>query len=172
MTGKSHVAAAAVLSWVAFQNPFICAAAICAAKLPDQMESFIPGVKHRGPTHVLIFWFFAAAVLGSGLFIPGVPALSLGGMDVEFHSILFGIALGGLLHVCLDYLSVSGIPVFPGKSRPHAAARWYKTGHFSEYLVLGLIILLSAVVLFVSDEAAIERVRKYLTDSGFFAYFS
>ena len=145
MTGKSHVAANAFLSFALFQNPFICLGAIFAAKMPDQMETFLPMVKHRGATHIMSVWAGVGLIAGIGVFLPGIPMFSFAGLGIELHSVIFGFVLGGFLHIFMDYLSVSGVPILPG--RTHAAAKWYKTGTLSEYLVLSLVIFGCAIVL-------------------------
>lgn len=133
MTGKSHLAANGVICLALTTDPVIAAATVVCARLPDQAEKFLPGVKHRTLTHHLYFW------AGLTCFFFLVPFDNLmTGMDPSLVKVFFGIFAGGFLHVVMDMFSKSGVPLYPGKVW---GARVYTTGSYSEYLFLGVVIL-------------------------------
>ena len=140
MTGKSHVIVNASLTYALFGSPELSIAAAFCAKLPDQLELFLPGVPHRSVTHIMIFWFAASIIFGAGMLYPSTPLFSWeGGPDVRF--ILFGVATGGLFHVIADFFSISGVPVLlPGKG---IGLKWYTTGTQIELAMLLLIVAVS-----------------------------
>lgn len=142
MTGKSHVATSAMLSWLMIGDPVVTIAAIVAAKLPDQLERFIPGVKHRGLTHIAIFWILATATLFFIYHAGQTAQVKLTREQFITTSVFLGIALGGLLHIAMDFMSISGVPLF--HSNKMYALKIYRTGGMSEYLVLCVIFVLAA----------------------------
>lgn len=121
MTWKWHSATSVCISYAVFASPTVTAGALVAARFPDVIEAFLPGVKHRGLSHVLLFW------IASSVFLFGLP---------EFR-FLFGLFLGALLHVLMDGCSAHGVPIISSAWR--FRLRLYKTGRSSEYIFALLI---------------------------------
>lgn len=115
-----------------------------AAKLPDQMESYLPFVKHRGATHIMFVWAALSLVLLASIWFPLLPLLGVGAVGMQVHWFLFGVAFGGFLHILADFCSISGVPIFPG-GKSHGM-KWYRTGGASEYVGLAALIFICAVV--------------------------
>jgi hypothetical protein len=152
MTGKSHLAANGAVCLAVGADPVFIAGAVICAKLPDQAEFFMPWVKHRTVTHHLYFWLGATAFF---LFFPVSDAVS--GVDPAVGMLLAGGFFGGLWHVTMDMFSKSGIPLYPGKVW---GARVYTTGKYSEYLFLGVFILICGVALMIRNPQQIAEALK------------
>lgn len=136
MMGKSHMAANAFIGLAAGLDPAALGGVVVAARLPDQLELFMPWVKHRTVTHYAFIWGIGSlllAIVPSGLWCPGCAPWASG--------LAFGVVFGGFLHVLMDMFSKSGIPVWPGNV---LAGRAYRTGKASEYIFLGAVCLLCA----------------------------
>ncbi len=137
------MAANAFIGLAAGLGPVSLAGAVMAARLPDQLEFFMPWVKHRTVTHYAFVWGVGAlllAVVPSSLWCPGCPPW--GG------ELAFGVLFGGFLHILMDMFSKSGIPVWPDNI---LAGKVYRTGDASEYLFLGGVCLASLAVLLVRE---------------------
>ena len=128
MTGKSHAAANAFISYALFLNPAITLAALLGSRTPDAVEKLLPFVKHRGLSHVLVFWAAAVAFL----------------FPFQHSDLVFGFVLGGLLHIVMDGCSETGVPVFRTIGR--FRLRYYKTGRLSEIVFLLIICTLTGFV--------------------------
>jgi membrane-bound metal-dependent hydrolase YbcI (DUF457 family) len=135
-------------------DPVLAAVTIACARLPDQAEKFLPGVRHRTVTHHLYFWVSMTAF---SLLFPWKNTFPEA--EPWIFSMLVGIFLGGALHVIMDMFSKSGIPLFPGKVW---GAKVYTTGSYSEYLFLGGIILLCGGAFFLRYPQYFEPLRAYL----------
>lgn len=145
MTGKSHLASNGAVCLAMALDPVVATATILCARLPDQAEKFLPGVKHRTVTHHLYFW---AGMTCFFLFAPIDSLVS--GVDPFVSKVALGIFAGGLIHVIMDMFSKSGVPLYPGKVW---GARVYTTGSYSEYLFLGLFILICGGAFLFSQPA-------------------
>lgn len=130
------MAANAFIGLAAGLDPGALGGAVVAARLPDQLELFMPWVKHRTVTHYAFVWGIGSlllAVVPASLWCPGCPLWGSG--------IAFGVFFGGFLHVLMDMFSKSGIPVWPGNI---LAGKAYRTGAASEYLFLGAVCFVCA----------------------------
>jgi len=135
-------------------DPVILTTAVLCARLPDQAEMFLPGVRHRTLTHHLYFWG------GLTLFLFLAPRLNLlPGVDPVVVKVLLGLFAGGLLHVAMDMFSKSGIPLYPGKVW---GARVYTTGSYSEYLFLALILVFCGLGFVFANPSQIDMIRAHL----------
>jgi len=128
MTGKSHAAANAFLSYALFLDPTITVMALLGSRTPDAVEKFLPFVKHRGLSHVMIFWAAAACFL----------------FQFQHSEMMFGFVLGGLLHIVMDGCSETGVPIFRTTGR--FRMRYYKTGRLSEIVFLLIICTLAGII--------------------------
>jgi len=138
VTGKSHMAANAFIGLAAGLGPFSLGGVVVAARLPDQLEILTPWAAHRTITHYAFVWGVLSvgfAAVPSYLWCPGCPSW--------VSEAVFGVAFGGFLHVLMDMFSKSGIPVWPGNV---LAGKLYRTGSASEYLFLGAVCLICALV--------------------------
>lgn len=142
MTGKSHMAANGFIVLAATVDPTLITTAVLAARIPDQMEKLLPWVRHRTATHIFAGWVMGAV----GAFF----AWRHGGGFVSpvVSEVIFGLFLGGALHVLMDMFSMSGVPIVP---RYVYGFRFYKTGGGSEYLFLSGVLVVCIFVLFLKE---------------------
>jgi len=101
--------------------PPLVPAAIAGGTAPDWMEGVAKAtghpVKHRTVTHIFTHWVIASVIC---YFI---------------HPMALAFALGGLSHVILDALTISGVPASPwSKQRLHLLGGRFRTGEPSEYI--------------------------------------
>lgn len=149
------MAANAFIGLAAGLDPAALGGAVVAARLPDQLELFMPWVKHRTVTHYAFIWGLLAmllAVVPAGLWCPGCPPWGGG--------LAFGVVFGGFLHVLMDMFSKSGIPVWPGNV---LAGRVYRTGAVSEYLFLGAVCLICSVGIGLKNPEIFEQAAGFLS---------
>ena len=130
----SHLAIGWAVS--AVFNPPLVPVCLLGSTAPDWLEwvarALNRKVKHRTVTHYVSVWGFGAIC---GQFI------------WDFHSIIFWFCVGGLLHVLADSLTVSGVPLGPWSDRRfHLFGGRIRTGQPEEYMVVGVVVLLSVVV--------------------------
>lgn len=154
MTGKSHLAANGAICLAAGADPVVATIAILCARVPDQAEAFLPGVKHRTLTHHLYFWAGMCAfffLFPTQVFLPGV--------DAAFGKVLLGFFLGGMLHVVMDMFSKSGVPIYPGRVW---GARIYTTGSYSEYLFLSFLLLSCGGIFFALNPSYLYYFKESL----------
>lgn len=135
MTWTSHSLANGALVLAATGRLDLTLAAIVTATLPDQIERFIPWKRHRGGSHWLVLWILI--LIAVPVRLPPTMArswpfsfhglLKWHGTHVMAGAIVFGMALGPLLHVFLDACSSAGVPVLPF-SRARLKLSLYRTG--------------------------------------------
>jgi membrane-bound metal-dependent hydrolase YbcI (DUF457 family) len=155
VTGKSHMAANAFIGLALGLDPGALGGAVVAARLPDQLEFFMPWVKHRTVTHYAFIWGLGALILAAvpaAIWCPGCPPWGGG--------VAFGVVFGGFLHVLMDMFSKSGIPVWPGNI---LAAKAYRTGAGSEYLFLGAVCLLCSVAVWFRNPEFFAEAHDFLS---------
>ncbi len=121
----NHLAIAGATT--ALVAPALVPVALLGSTAPDWLEWVLEKlggrkVKHRGVTHVVLYW-------------AGGLAFALGLWD--FHGILAAFAYGGLTHVLADSLTVSGVP-FTGSSRQRYVNHHRILLHRSYSLVSGV----------------------------------
>jgi membrane-bound metal-dependent hydrolase YbcI (DUF457 family) len=151
-----------VIFAISHSPPLAFLAAFCA-KLPDQMEHFLPGVKHRGITHVFVLWAIPVAILVAALLVPALNQFFTWDPNRIYRFVLLGLFAGGLLHVLADFLSISGIPFLPG--RDGFGLKWYKTGTFSEFGILSMICLACIASIVLRDHKTIDYLRHLISQS-------
>ena len=101
--------------------PPLVPAAILGATAPDWMEWVLKAVgiqvTHRGPTHYLSHWIIISVV------------------SMFMHPIITAFCLGGLSHIILDAMTVSGVPASPWSTqRIHILGGRFRTGDPGEYI--------------------------------------
>ncbi len=154
VTGKSHIAANGFILFSLSADPVLAASTVICARLPDQAEKFLPGVRHRTLTHHLYFW--VSMTLFSGFF-PWARVFPQ--TETWVFQGITGIFLGGALHVLMDMFSKSGVPIFPGKVW---GARFYTTGSYSEYLFLAGLMLVCGVAFLIKNPSYVDIIRSGL----------
>lgn len=120
--------------------------------LPD-VDHYLP-VRHRGPTHSLLFLALVAAVLGAA---GGV----LGAGDLRPVGALPGVGLGAVLgvvgvgsHLLADMLTPMGVnPFWPLPAEPKSLNLTRAANPLANYTLLGLGLAASAGVLYVAGAA-------------------
>ena len=133
------------------------AAAVALAMVPD-LDQQVPGLRHRGFTHTLVFALIVAIVTGlAGGVIGGILYGLIGAVGVA----IFGFLVGGLTvcsHILADMLTPAGVRPF----RPWVPHRYtYNLARASNpvanalLLVIGGAVALLAVVLGSSLHAAV-----------------
>lgn len=120
-------------STAAVISPPLVPAAVIGSVAPDWLETLLRlvghPVTHRTSTHVLTHWIIASVV---AWFI---------------HPIAFAFALGGLSHIILDALTMSGVPLSPySRQRLHLLGGRFRTGEPMEYVfAVGYAVICYAV---------------------------
>ena len=134
----NHSATAFCVTMVVTANPILSVIAATTSAMPDQIEIFLPLSRHRRISHDILLWVPLMLILTALTFIPfssNPPVPMFMGMIRVF---LAGLALGVVMHLLMDGLSKSGIPIL-GKYR--FAAGCYKTFTMSEYVLsLGICL--------------------------------
>jgi membrane-bound metal-dependent hydrolase YbcI (DUF457 family) len=91
--------------------------------LPDAVE--FGTLKHRGLSHA--WWIYGLLYIVSIIAFPG-------------HSIYFSCAaLGILLHLLCDAVTMTGVPAIPF-SKKRIAFKLFKTGSFTEYVIVIIFV--------------------------------
>ena len=149
MTWRSHTAVTAAITYAITLDPKFAAAASVGAVLPDRIEFILPWLKHRGNSHALALWIVLGAIIA--LAYASSNQISL---ENEARNQLtyygFAVVIGAIFHLLEDMCSVSGIPVLPtwlGQKAPTIKVPLYKTGTISEYVVAGILLVISASVI-------------------------
>lgn len=137
----NHLAIAGATTAIA--APALVPAALLGSTAPDWLEWVIKAtgndIKHRGNTHIVLYWL-------------GGLAFALGLWD--FHGLLAAFCWGGLTHVLADALTVSGVPFAPNSERRfHLFGGRLRTGESGEYGVAWGIagVCLLVAVMFKPD---------------------
>lgn len=129
----------------------IAAGCVFGASLPDQtelvfgysaMNERLSVLRHRGITHTPWLWIALALV---GAFV-----------RPDWGGLISGLALGAILHIMLDAMSPSGVPLLPGRARWSIGhlrsgrnAYVYRTGTAGEFRVLIPIVACATVAAIV-----------------------
>jgi len=103
-------------------NPYI---AVVGATAPDWSEDLLGIREHRGPTHYLTLW--------SGVLL--IALILYGSFKATWTFHLLSFVYGGLTHLLLDALTISGIPLGVGKIRIRIGGL-IRTGKLSEWIFL------------------------------------
>ena len=118
-------------------NPVISIVAAATTAMPDKIEFFIPVLRHRGISHDVALWLPVFLCMGILALTPVYEYLIPAIADI-LRILTVGMAFGVCIHLFLDGLSKSGIPVF---RKYRFAAGWYKTFTLSEHVVsLGICV--------------------------------
>lgn len=125
MKYASHFVCTAALAASLNHTPPFVLAAVVSASFPDVIEKFIPGVHHRGLTHILGFWV-------------SVYLISL----IFNFDFLSGWAFGCLAHVALDAFSYTGVPILPGV-KDRLSIKAYATSSHHEIIFVPIVFLAS-----------------------------
>jgi inner membrane protein len=129
MTWLTHTVFAYFTSALLGLNPYF---AVAGSTAPDWGEDLLGIKEHRGPTHYLTLW--------AGAFL--ISLVLYGSFKTAITFNLLSFVYGGLTHLLLDALTVSGIPLGVGKVRVRIGGL-VRTGKLSEwvFLVLTLAVL-------------------------------
>ncbi|MBE0427694.1 MAG: metal-dependent hydrolase [Nitrospirae bacterium] len=91
--------------------------------LPDAVEFGV--LKHRGLSHA--WWIYGLLYMASVIAFPG------------YSIYFFCAALGILLHILCDAMTMTGVPAIPF-SEKRIAFKFFKTGSFTEYVVVVMVV--------------------------------
>ncbi len=117
--------------------------------VPDVVEFGV--LKHRGLSHA--WWIYALLYIVSIVFLP------------EKYSIYFSfIALGILLHLICDALTLMGIPQSPFSDK-RIAFKLFKTGSSAEYIFVSAIFVLCFFI-FIKRGSSIFANDPFLRNIG------
>lgn len=127
-----HSATAFCVTLLATANPVISTLAAATTAMPDKIEFFIPVLRHRGISHDPALWF--PVLLGMAVLAvsPLYDSFSIPAIADILRLLTVGMTIGVCIHLFLDGLSKSGIPVC---RKYRFAAGWYKTFTLSEHLL-------------------------------------
>ncbi len=126
MTWITHSAFAGLTGWIFGLNTGL---AILGSTSPDWAEDLFGVREHRGFTHFLVLWF--------GVFIFFL-VLVLEGVNWAMYGLSF--VYGGLSHILLDALTVSGVPLGFSNVRIRIGGL-IRTGKVSEWVFLALLLV-------------------------------
>jgi len=143
-------------STAAIIAPPLVPAAIAGGTAPDWFEWIVKAtgtpIEHRGPTHYLSHWAIASVI------------------SIFIHPIAAAFCLGGLSHILLDAMTVSGVPASPwSQQRMHLFGGRFRTGEPGEYifsLVWGIICFAMATTMLSSEFMPFFYNWSELYDSG------
>jgi len=115
-------------------DPAIVPYAIFGSILPDLAERFLPVSKHRAETHYLVVWI-AAFIFSCFIF--------------DYKGVLLGITYGGLTHIVVDSLSVSGVPFSPWSTNKfHLFGGRLRVGSPAEYIISMSVLVISCLFIY------------------------
>jgi membrane-bound metal-dependent hydrolase YbcI (DUF457 family) len=106
---------------------------------------------YRGITHYLWLWFLLF-VVPLGFWLAGTGSEVL---DTAFYW-LVSFGFGVFSHICLDALTVSGVPLGVGKVRVRVGGL-IRTGKISEWVFLALVLLLFTPLLVFDVKIGINQ---------------
>ena len=154
MIWQNHILIGAALAAVI--DPLLVPVGVIGATAPDWLEwvikPFYP-VKHRGATHVVLYWIAAIAFF----------------LAVDWHRIGLGFAIGGFSHVFADAFTIAGVPFAPwSDTRFHLFGGKLRTGNGGEYVVAGLIAALCFCFVLYSPVKIGTAAQK---ENGFIPFF-
>jgi len=125
MTWLTHGTFAYLTASLLGINPYI---AVVGSTAPDWLEDTLGIKEHRGPTHYLTIWVSLFLI---SLLLAGIKQTTPFGVQ------LLAFTYGGLTHLLLDALTVSGIPLGVGKTRIRIGGI-IRTGKLSEWVFLAI----------------------------------
>ena len=126
MTWLTHTTFAYFTSQLLGLSPF----AVLGSTAPDWSEDLFGIKEHRGRTHYIVLWF-TAFVIALSLYLTTKNALL-------FHALSF--IYGGLTHLFLDSLTVSGVPLGAYNVRIRITGL-VRTGKLSEWVFLACLLI-------------------------------
>jgi len=106
--------------------------AAATTAMPDKIEFFLPFLRHRGISHDPVLWFPVLMGMAVLAVSPLYDAFSIPAIAVILRLLTIGMTIGVCIHLLLDGLSKSGIPVF---RKYRFAVGVYKTFTLSEHLL-------------------------------------
>lgn len=125
------------------------AGVLALARLPDY-DLRVPLVRHRGPTHTVLFGLLVGAALGAGGWLVGVRRGAAAGLELG----LLGVAVGVLAvgsHLLADALTPAGVrPFWPVSSRRYSLGLARADNPLANYGLLALGVGATAAVLLVA----------------------
>lgn len=145
------------VSLCAVIDPILAPVGAIGATAPDWLEWVIkplyPGLKHRGATHVVLYWIAAIVFF----------------ILIDFHAIGLGFAIGGFSHVFADSFTIAGVPFAPwSEHRFHLFGGKLRTGNGGEYLVAGIIAVLCFLFVMYSP---VKVGTSAARENGFIPFF-
>jgi membrane-bound metal-dependent hydrolase YbcI (DUF457 family) len=129
MLWQTHILTSALLAYrLGADIPFGVVASAFGSVFPDWIERAgrLRLLRHRGLSHSVVLWLCVCS---------GLPAYFSSVPQIRWF------ALGVLLHLAEDSLTMTGVPLFWGKRR--IALRLIRTGGPSEALFLVLFVLVA-----------------------------
>ena len=126
MTWLTHGSFAYLTGVLFGLNPYFVVAGSTA---PDWTEDLLGVKEHRGITHYVVLW--------AGAFLFSIILYGSLKNDLTFN--LLSFVYGGLTHLFLDALTVSGVPLGIGKIRVRIGGL-IRTGKLSEWVFLALTL--------------------------------
>lgn len=156
MTWKSHTAVTAAITYAITLDPGFAVAASMGAVLPDRIEFILPWLKHRGNSHALALWILLVTLIAAAY----ASSTQIGLENEAWNQITyyaFAVVIGAIFHILEDMCSVSGIPLLPtfitpGQKPPTLKVPLYKTGTISEYIVAGILLSISAGIIYLRTQ--------------------
>ena len=106
--------------------------AVLGSTAPDWFEDLFGLKEHRGVSHYVVLWFFAFVVCLVFYFSHGILK--------DFGFLALSFVFGGLTHLFLDSLTVSGVPLGVYRTRVRIGGL-IRTGRLSEWVFLLFLLV-------------------------------
>lgn len=156
MKWQNHIVIGGALGAVV--NPTVVPVAALGSTAPDWIEYILKffgiRVRHRGITHVMLYW---------------IAAIAFFALAWDHRHIGLGFAIGGFSHVFADSFTIAGVPFAPWSSeRFHLFGGKLKTGQPGEYLVAAVIALLCFGIVTYTP---LGKGDKLSIEDGFIPFF-
>jgi membrane-bound metal-dependent hydrolase YbcI (DUF457 family) len=127
MTWITHITFGSLSAGILGLNPIFAGLGSTA---PDWFEDLFGVKEHRGLTHYVVLWL--------GAFVVSLIVLLM--YEGSITMMLFSFVYGGLTHLFLDSLTVTGVPLGVGNIRVRIGGL-IRTGKMSEYVFLFVVLI-------------------------------
>lgn len=125
--------------------------AVSLSRLPDY-DLRVPGIKHRGITHTLLFLFVVAAILGGLGYLAG-DTLGTTPVETAVVGVIVGVVAVGS-HLFADWLTPSGVPLlWPLSSERYSLYLARATNPLANYGLLALGVAVTVAVGYLAGQA-------------------
>jgi len=149
MTWKGHMISTFAASYAFSQNVPLSMTVSAFSYLPDLVElggGRLLFHKHRGMSHNLFMWIGILLAMIPLMFHPTIIQMSESLMAIGAEPFwVLAPAMGALMHLVEDSLSLGGIPIWRNKK---VAFKLYRTGTMTEAFVVAGFVIVAVILTF------------------------